>query len=196
MQDVSSISLALIGSGGAGALTVGDILLEAAGAAGWQGFATRTLGPQIRGGEAAALLRIAVHPVECLADVFDIVIGIDWLNAHRFGAEIQAGPGSLIIGDPEAGEPPQILRDSGAKFVSMPLKEIASAVPGGRGNMVALGIAARMLGFTPDQMFGPIEKRLAEKGDAAIESSRAGIRAGYDASRWVTVERKLAPPPA
>ncbi len=195
MQDASSISLAVIGSGGAGALTAGDILLEAAGAEGWQGIATRTLGPQIRGGEAAALLRLAVHPVECLADVFDIVIGIDWLNASRFGAEIQAGPQSLIIGDPECGEPPQILRDSGATLVSMPFKEIAATIPGGRANMVALGVAARLLGFKPEQMFGPIEKRLSEKGDAAIESSMAGIRAGYDSSRWITFNRRLAAPP-
>ena len=54
-----SISIAIIGSGGAGALTTGDFLLEAASAAGWQGLFTRTIGPQIRGGEAAALLRLA-----------------------------------------------------------------------------------------------------------------------------------------
>ena len=49
-----SISIAIVGSGGAGALTTGNSLLEAASAAGWHGLFTRTLGPQIRGGEAAA----------------------------------------------------------------------------------------------------------------------------------------------
>ena len=95
-----SISIAIVGSGGAGALTTGDTLLEAASAAGWHGLYTRTLGPQIRGGEAAGLLRLAVHPVECLPDEFDLLIGIDWLNAHRFGAEIKVGPQTLVISDP------------------------------------------------------------------------------------------------
>ena len=67
MQTSPSISLAIIGSGGAGALTTGDMLLEAACAAGWHGLFTRTMGPQIRGGEAAALLRLAGQPVECPA---------------------------------------------------------------------------------------------------------------------------------
>ena len=87
-----SISIAIIGSGGAGALTTGDSLLEAACAAGWHGLFTRTMGPQIRGGEAAALLRLAGQPVESLPDRYDLLIGIDWLNAARFGAEIKAGP--------------------------------------------------------------------------------------------------------
>jgi 2-oxoglutarate ferredoxin oxidoreductase subunit alpha len=82
-----SISIAVVGSGGAGALTTGNSLLESGSAAGWYGLFTRTLGSQIRGGEAAALLRLAVAPVECLPDQFDLLIGIDWLNAHRFGAK-------------------------------------------------------------------------------------------------------------
>ena len=196
MQDVSSISVAIIGSGGAGALTAGDMLLEAASAAGWQGLSTRTLGPQIRGGEAAALLRIATHPVECMPERYDLVIGIDWLNAQRFGSEILAGPESLVIGDAAAGDPPPILRDGGARIINIELKELAAGIPGGRPNMIALGILARLLGFTPGQIDVVIEKRLAEKGESAIAASRAGIRAGHRAASWIGYERKLAPPQA
>src|SRR3974390_1076286 len=195
MQDVPSISVAIIGSGGAGALTTGDILLEAASAAGWQGLATRTLRPQTRGGEAA-LRRIATHPVECMPERYDLVIGIDWLNAQRFGAEILAGPESLVIGDADAGEPPPILRDGGARVLNIELKEPAAGIPGGRPNMIALGVAARLLGFAPEQIDVVIEKRLAEKGESAIEASRAGIRAGYRAASWIDYTCKLAPPPA
>jgi 2-oxoglutarate ferredoxin oxidoreductase subunit alpha len=194
MQDVSSISVAIIGSGGAGALTTGDMLLEAASAAGWNGLSTRTLGPQIRGGEAAALLRIATHPIECMPDRYDLVIGIDWLNAQRFGAEILAGPESLVIGDTDGGEPPPILRDGGARIINIELKELAAGIPGGRPNMVALGVAARLLGFAPEQIDVVIENRLAEKGDSAIQASRAGVRAGYRAASWIGYERKLSAP--
>lgn len=189
-----SISIAIVGSGGAGALTTGDSLLEAASAAGWHGLYTRTLGPQIRGGEAAGLLRLAVHPVESLPDQFDLLIGIDWLNAHRFGAEIKVGPQSLVISDPRGGEPPPMVTENGARVVEVPMKEMAKAIPDGRPNMIALGIASRLLGFTVEQVFTPIEKRLADKGAAAIEASLAGIKAGFEAAAGIKFDKQLAKP--
>lgn len=189
-----SISIAIVGSGGAGALTTVDSLLEAASAAGWHGLFTRTLGPQIRGGEAAGLLRLAVHPVDCLPDQFDLIIGIDWLNAHRFGAEIKAGPHTLVISDPRGGEPPPMVAQSGASVVEIPMKEMAKAIPDGRPNMIALGIASRLLGFTVEQVFAPIEKRLADKGPAAIQASRAGIMAGFSAISGTELSKQLAAP--
>ena len=189
-----SISIAVIGSGGAGALTTGDCLLEAASAAGWHGLFTRTMGPQIRGGEAAALLRLAVHPVESLPDRFDLLVGIDWLNAHRFGAEIKAGPQTLVISDPRGGDLPPMVTQSGARVVEVPMKEMAKAIPDGRPNMIALGIAGRLLGFTVEQVFAPIEKRLIDKGPAAIEASLAGIKVGFGAAAGIPFGLQLAKP--
>jgi len=87
-QDTASISLAITGSGGAGVMTAGTLLLEVAAQAGWYGLMVRSSGPQIRGGEAAALMRFSKAPVECLGDRFDALIGIDWQNIHRFADEI------------------------------------------------------------------------------------------------------------
>lgn len=190
-----SISVAIVGSGGAGALTTGNSLLEAASTAGWHGLFTRTLGPQIRGGEAAGLLRLAVHPVDCLADQFDLLIGIDWLNAHRFGAEIKTGPQTLVISDPRGGEPPPMVIQSGARVVEIPMKDMAKSIPDGRSNMIALGIASRLLGFTVEQVFGPMEKRLVDKGPAAIEASLAGIKTGFGAAGGIDFGPRLAAPP-
>jgi 2-oxoglutarate ferredoxin oxidoreductase subunit alpha len=195
-MDVSpSISIAIIGSGGAGALTTGNFLLEAASSAGWHGLSTRTLGPQIRGGEAAALLRLAVQPIECMPDRYDLLIGIDWLNAHRFGAEIQAGPHTLVISDPDGGEPPPVIAEAGPRIVEIPLKELAKSIPHGRPNMIALGIAARLLGFSVEQMAVPVEKHLSDKGAAAVEASRHGIKTGYEAAAGLKLGKQLAPPP-
>jgi 2-oxoglutarate ferredoxin oxidoreductase subunit alpha len=188
------ISIAIVGSGGAGALTTGNSLLEAACAAGWHGLFTRTLGPQIRGGEAAALLRLAVHPVECLPDRFDLLIGIDWLNAHRFGSEIKAGPETLVISDPRGGDLPPMVTQSGARVVEIPMKEMAKTIPDGRPNMIALGIAGRLLGLTTEQVFAPIAKRLADKGSVAIEASLTGIKVGFAAAAGIDFGAQLASP--
>jgi 2-oxoglutarate ferredoxin oxidoreductase subunit alpha len=196
MAGSPSISIAFVGSGGAGALTAGDSLLEAASTAGWHGFYTRTLGPQIRGGEAAGLLRLAIHPVECLPDHFDLLIGIDWLNAHRFGAEINVGPQTLVISDPHGGEPPPMVTETGARVVEVPMKELAKTIPEGRPNMIALGIASRLLGFTTEQVLAAIKNRLADKGPAAIEASLAGIKVGFSAAAAIDFHKRLATPSA
>jgi 2-oxoglutarate ferredoxin oxidoreductase subunit alpha len=194
MGALPSISVAIVGSGGAGALTTGNSLLEAACAAGWHGLLTRTLGPQIRGGEAAALLRLAVDPVECLPDRFDLLIGIDWLNAHRFGAEIKIGPQSLVISDHRGGDLPPMVAQSGARVVEIPMKDMAKAIADGRPNMIALGIAGRLLGLSTEQVMAPIDKRLADKGAAAIAASLAGIKTGFGVAAAIDFNAKLAPP--
>lgn len=189
-----SISIAIVGSGGAGALTAGNALLEAACLAGWHGLFTRTLGPQIRGGEAAALVRLAVQPVECLPDRFDLLIGIDWLNAHRFGSEIKIGPETLVVSDPQGGDPPPMVAQSGARVVEVPMKEMAKAIRDGRPNMIALGIAGRLLGLTITQVEAPIEKQLADKGAATIEASQAGIKVGFGVAAGFDFSTQLASP--
>ncbi|MGB9044570.1 MAG: 2-oxoacid:acceptor oxidoreductase subunit alpha [Pseudolabrys sp.] len=188
------ISIAIVGSGGAGALTTGNSLLESGSAAGWYGLFTPTLGPQIRGGEAAALLRLAVDPVECLPDQFDLLISIDWLNAHRFGAEIKIGPETLVISDPRGGDKPAMVAQSGARVIDIPMKEMAKAIPDGRPNMIALGIAGRLLGLTTEQVFAPIARRLADKGSVAIEASLAGIKVGFTAAAGIDFGAQLASP--
>jgi 2-oxoglutarate/2-oxoacid ferredoxin oxidoreductase subunit alpha len=191
MATAPSISIAIVGSGGAGALTTGNSLLEAACAAGWSGLFTRTLGPQIRGGEAAALLRLAAQPVESVPDQYDLLIGIDWLNAHRFGAEIKIGPQSLVISDPRGGGPPPMVTQSDARVVEIPMKEMAKSIPDGRPNMIALGIASRLLGLSIEQASAPIEQRLADKGTAAVVASRAGIKTGFDAAASIEFGKQL-----
>ena len=51
-----TVSIAITGSGGAGAMTTATMLVDAAGQVGWYGYMTRSSGAQIRGGEAAAMV--------------------------------------------------------------------------------------------------------------------------------------------
>ena len=102
-----SVSIALVGSGGAGVMTAGNVLLEAAALAGYYALMTRSSGPQIRGGEAAAMIRISVRQVECMDESFHVLAGVDWENLHRFAAEIplaatvQGEVGRLVLRNDE-----------------------------------------------------------------------------------------------
>src|SRR5690349_23059225 len=95
----SSLSIAIAGSGGSGVMTAGTMLLDAAARAGLYGLMVRTSGPQIRGGEAAALLRLAHRPLDALDDGFDLLLAMDWQNVNRFADEIPLHAGSLIVCD-------------------------------------------------------------------------------------------------
>ncbi len=141
-----SFSVAIAGSGGAGVMTAGTLLLDAAARSGLYGLMVRTSGPQIRGGEAAALLRLAPRPVATLDDRFDLLLAIDWQNLHRFADEIPLGPTSLLVGDSDAGQAPAALLASGARLVTLPLKKTAKAAGGGWVNMIALSLAGAIAG--------------------------------------------------
>ncbi len=173
-----SKSIALLGSGGSGVMTAGHLLLDAAGRAGFYAWMTRSTGPQIRGGEAAAMLRLSTQLVACHRDRFDLVLAIDWHNAERFSAELPMDEATLCLGDPEAGEVPDALRQSAARFHELPLKSLAGKIEGGRANMVALGALAQLLGIGQPALKAALSAILGKKGEAALASGEACLETG------------------
>ncbi len=189
-----SVSVVLAGSGGAGVMTAGNMLLEAAAHAGYYALMTRSSGPQIRGGEAAAMLRIACHPIECMDDHFHVLAAVDWENVQRFSAEIPLGAGSLVIGDPDQGEPPEVFLGTGAERAQLDLKKLAKSVPGGRPNMVLLGAVAALLGLPEHSVTLAVERTLGKR-PAALAPSVATAIAGREAAAALEGRFRLAPPP-
>lgn len=188
-----SVSLALAGSGGAGVVTAGALLQEAAARAGWYALMSRSAGPQIRGGEAAALLRLASRPVSSHADAFDILVALDWGRIARFADEMPLAAGALVIGEAKEGEAPEAIARAGCRSLALPMRDIARGIPGGRPNMVALGAAARMIGLPEAAMKQVLEHSLASKGAEAVEASAAAFRAGMRAA--ADFPRRPLPPP-
>ncbi|MEF2071585.1 2-oxoacid:acceptor oxidoreductase subunit alpha [Consotaella aegiceratis] len=174
----NSVSVVFSGSGGAGAMTAGQIFLDATAKAGFYGLMTRSMGPQIRGGEAAAILRISAAPVGSLDDRYDLLVAFDWDSVKRFAAELPLGPRSLVVIDEEAGDAPDTVVASGARIVRLPMEGAADAIPGGRVNMVGVGAAAALTGLATDQIDTVIVAMLGRKGDEAVEAARAAVRVG------------------
>ena len=187
-----SISLAITGSGGAGVMTAGNLLLEVAAQAGWYGLMVRSSGPQIRGGEAAALLRFSHAPIECLDDRFDVLIGIDWQNIHRFADEIPLDAASVMVGDPDQSEPPEVFVKRGARYAPLPFKQMAKAIPGSWPNMIALGLAAGLVGLPVDSVKTILQKSLKKGGGEKMAANLAAAEAGYAAAAKVPVVPRLA----
>jgi 2-oxoglutarate ferredoxin oxidoreductase subunit alpha len=178
----SRLSIAITGSGGSGAVTTGSILLAAIARAGYYGLMTRSAGPQIRGGESAAMVRFGPDPVNCMDDRFDILVALDWLNISRFYDEIPLGTASLILTDPAGGPVPAEILASGGRVVELPLKAMADAVSGGRLNMAALGAAGAMAGLPLTALEAEATAALGRKSASVAESAVACIQAGYAAA--------------
>jgi 2-oxoglutarate/2-oxoacid ferredoxin oxidoreductase subunit alpha len=179
----ASLSIAIAGSGGSGVMTAGTLLLDAAAQAGLYGLMVRTSGPQIRGGEAAALLRLAAQPTESLDDRFDLLLALDWQNIHRFADEIPLHAGALLIGDSEGGEVPEVFARTGTRIVQLPLKKMAKAIAGSWINMLALGLAGAIAGIPTTALEEAVRrswKRNAAALDANLAALREGVRSAAD----------------
>ncbi len=187
----TSLSIALAGSGGSGVMTAGNLLLDAAARAGLYGLMVRTSGPQIRGGEAAALLRLARMQTESLDDGFDLLLAIDWQNINRFADEIPMRASGLLMGDSDEGEPPEVFLAGGARFVSLPLKKMAKAIPGSWINMVALGVSGALAGL-PTEALEEALRASWKRGDAALEANLKALRAGVDAAAGIEGVPRIA----
>jgi 2-oxoglutarate ferredoxin oxidoreductase subunit alpha len=187
-------SIAITGSGGAGAITAGELLLSLAGKNGCFGIMRRSFGPQIRGGEAAALVRLAHRPIECMNDRFDLLLALDWLNAERFADEIPLHADSVIIADPAAGAVPEVIRALGTGIIEVPMKSLAAEVAGGRPNMIALGLLAHWLGYCPDQAAELIGHTFGGKGETVVTAARETFDRGFNEPLIVEARRARVGP--
>ncbi len=177
---MQTFALALLGSGGAGIVTVGQLLLTLAARRGLYGLMSKSYGPQIRGGEAAALLRFSDTPVRGAPDAFDMLLALDWNNAERFADEIPLTQDCVVVSDAAAGDPPAFAES--ARFSQLPMTTTVKEIEGGRPNMYALGWLARWLGSDLDAVDALLTEHFAAKGADAIAASIASAAAGFESA--------------
>jgi 2-oxoglutarate ferredoxin oxidoreductase subunit alpha len=189
----AGFSVALAGSGGSGVMTAGTMFLEAAARAGLFGLMVRTSGPQIRGGEAAALIRLGTAPVDTLDDRFDLLLAIDWLNVNRFADEVPLAATSLVIGDADAGDPPEFLKATGAPLVTVPMKKIAKGIAGSWVNMVALGVSGALAGIALAALEEAVRASW-KKAPEGLEANLNALRAGAEAAASIERPRPFKGP--
>ncbi len=90
-MSTKQLSIAITGAGGAGVISCGELLLQAWARRGGRGLLRKAYGPQIRGGESAALLKLTESERYTAASHYDVVLALDWANFSRFEDEICLG---------------------------------------------------------------------------------------------------------
>lgn len=188
-----TVSIVLTGSGGTGVMTAGNMLTDAAAHGGWYAYMTRSSGPQIRGGEAAAMIRLSPRPILSHSDHYDILVAIDWENVERFAAEMPLSPNSLVICDPDTGEIPHAIASMGPRIAHLPMKKLAKGISGGRPNMIALGAVMTLIGMPVENLLEVLGKSLKKKGPEVFESSTAALQAGAGAIEGFPETPRIGP---
>ena len=192
-----SFSVVFAGSGGAGAMTAGAVLLRAAARAGYYGLMTQLFGPQVRGGEAAALVQLATEPVLAQPDRFDLFVALDWDKVDQFAPEIPLDAGSVILADPAAGVIPPAIARANARVIDFPMGapkgKAKQAAEGRRMNMFAAGAVAELAGLGLCHLRAALADIFARRAPEVLETNLATALAGETAGAALPLDCKLAP---
>jgi 2-oxoglutarate ferredoxin oxidoreductase subunit alpha len=186
------------GSGGSGAMTAGTLFLRSAAEAGYYGLMTQLFGPQVRGGEAAALVQISVDPVDCQPDRYDLFVALDWKEVDQFAPEIPLDENSIIIADPASGAPSAGIAKSKAKVIAVTMSDpdatrLEKALRGKRNTFVAAAIAAAA-GINVVNLQKALADVLGGKSSEIRQTNSEALAAGIQAARSLGLDLKLAPP--
>ncbi len=173
-----NLSIAITGAGGAGVISCGELLLQAWGSAGGRGLLRKAFGPQIRGGESAALLKLTDAERYTAAERYDVLVALDWSNYARFEDEIRLTEQTLVICEEKKPVPDEI---SSVTTNIVPISFAATAKSthqDGRVNMLALGLLGQLLMLPIDSLCQFADQKLSKKPAAYRKAAELCIKQG------------------
>jgi len=174
-----TVSVSVSGAGGSGAVTVGLILLKSMANAGFYGYMSRFSGPQIRGGESAAILSFSDHPIEANPNSIDFHFALDWHGFERFSDEIPLSSHSCVIFDNSHDTLPESVAATGARIIEVNLKEQVHQLKGSRANAFTMGILASKIGLPLDTVLEALHHLLDKKGEEVYQKTSEAVKIGY-----------------
>ncbi len=177
------ISFAIVGSGGDGVITMGDMITSAASKAGLFCLELKSYGPQIRGGESSCQVRMGVEPIQTQAEKNDILMVLSWKDFRRFRDEITLKSDAVIIYDQDdpglTSEFPIPLTGQETMY-QVPFKKLAEEKLKNRltKNIVALGVLSELFNINKKELETLIEEKFSKKskelGDLNIAAFKEG----------------------
>jgi 2-oxoglutarate/2-oxoacid ferredoxin oxidoreductase subunit alpha len=194
----SDLTIGVVGSGGDGVVTAGEILAGGAAREGVHCLMISAFGPQIRGGETSCSVRLRSDgPVRAQGDNVDVLAVLSWDDFRRFRSEIEVARGGLVLSDAEdpvgEGDEPVAAREA-LRLARVPFGRIAKDAAGTAlaKNMVVLGVLAGLLGLPAAAMRAVIEKRYGRKPNVR-EANLRGFEAGIEHARGMRGGVAVAP---
>jgi 2-oxoglutarate/2-oxoacid ferredoxin oxidoreductase subunit alpha len=177
------LTIAMIGSGGDGVVTMGEMLAQAAARDGLNVIKTEAYGPQIRGGETSCVVRISADKIYAQGDAIDILAVFNWADFGRFKGEVVLHPNAAVLyeeADAGAPNPSDLGLGEGHSWVGVPFLKLATESTGTKAakNIVSLGLFAELFGLPNESIRAAVEKKFTKKKAAVLEANLKGFDAG------------------
>ncbi len=179
------LTFAIVGSGGDGVITVGDMMAQAGASEGLHVMKVEAYGPQIRGGESSCTVRLSADPIFAQGDLVQVLVVFNWADFARFRGEIICGENAVILYE-STDETPHDQIDLGpveeVKWVPVPFIELAKEAAGTTlaKNIVTIGLLSELFNLPRRPLERAISKKFSKKKEAVLEANIKGFEAGIE----------------
>jgi 2-oxoglutarate ferredoxin oxidoreductase subunit alpha len=179
------LTFAIVGSGGDGVITVGDMMAQAGASEGLHVMKVEAYGPQIRGGESSCTVRLSADPIFAQGDLVQVLVVFNWADFAQFRGEILAAEDAVVLYE-ATDETPHDQIDLGpveeVRWVPVPFIELAKESAGTTlaKNIVTLGILGELFNLPKSAIERAIQQKFSAKKAAVLEANIKGFNAGAD----------------
>jgi len=139
------LTLAFVGAGGDGAVTAGDLVAGACATEGLHVIKTEAYGPQIRGGESSATVRVSSEPIHAQADAVDALVVFSWADFARFSNEIVLAADGVVFYE-AADAPPEEMASRPCYAIPFAALAREASAPASK-NVIAVGLLTARYGL-------------------------------------------------
>lgn len=193
---VDDIVIGMVGSGGDGVISAGELLVSAAAHDGLFATILKSFGPQIRGGESSCRVRISQEPVLSYGDRLDVLVAFNWADFRRFEAEMEMAPGVVVIYDEKDGTPVDEIPIDPALdpvVLTVPFHELAVEATGSAlsKNILMLGVIAALFDLPEEILAEAVARKFSRKGEKIVEANRKALAAGREHVRGALADAAI-----
>ncbi len=180
------VTITVVGSGGDGVMTLGDLVAQVAAKEGLHVIKTEAYGPQIRGGESSCAVRIAADAISAPGDSVDVLVVFRWADFGRFRGEINVAPDALVLYEASEDQPSAeslgLVGGEKLSWIPVPLADLSKASAGTPGaiNVVTLGLLGEILGLPPETLRRALARRFGRKKEAVLAANARAFEAGRE----------------
>ncbi|MCU0233350.1 MAG: 2-oxoacid:acceptor oxidoreductase subunit alpha [Thermoanaerobaculales bacterium] len=184
------LTIAMVGSGGDGIITMGDMLAQAGAAVGLHVMKVEAYGPQIRGGESSCTVRISADPIFAQGDQVQVLVVFNWADFAQFRSEIVTALDAVVLYE-ATDETPRESIDLGSiesvRWVPVPFIELAKTSAGTTlaKNIVTLGILGELFNLPKEPVERAIRGKFTKKKAEVLEANLKGYVAGIEYAKTI-----------
>ena len=182
-RTTDDIVIGMVGSGGDGVISSGELLVSAAAAEGLYATILKSFGPQIRGGESSCRVRISQDEALSYGDRLDVLVAFNWADFARFREELALAHGVLVIYDTKDGTAPEDIPVDPVLepvVLQVPFHELATEATGSSlsKNILLLGVLGELLDLPTDGIAGAVDRKFRRKSEEVRAANSKALGAG------------------